>query len=106
MDQQDKGAHTPGPWEAKQEFANRWRIEAPTGPDCIPLSVGFACTTALEVGVSNHNTAANARLIAAAPELYEALRWMVQRADEAGYPDGACLAMARAALAKATGSQQ
>lgn len=45
----------------------------------------------------------NARLISAAPDLYEALRWMVERADEGGYPDGKCLASARDALAKAHG---
>lgn len=51
-------------------------------------------------------TDANARLIAAAPELLRALNWMVLRAEEAGYPDGKCLEEARAAIAKATGDQQ
>lgn len=36
-------------------------------------------------------------------QLLEALKWMVQRADEGGYPDGRCLATARAAIARATG---
>ena len=49
---------------------------------------------------------ANARLIAAAPELLGALKWMVLRAEEAGYPDGKCLEEAHAAIAKATGEQQ
>jgi hypothetical protein len=48
----------------------------------------------------------NALLIASAPDLLEALEWMVQRIDEGGYPDGKCLIAARAAIAKATGGQQ
>lgn len=46
---------------------------------------------------------ANARLIAAAPDLLEALKWMVLRTEEGGYPDGKCLEEARAAITKATG---
>lgn len=45
----------------------------------------------------------NAMLLTAAPELLRALICMVLRAEEAGYPDGKCLEMARAAIAKATG---
>lgn len=55
---------TDGPWIARQEFANRWRIEQVAEDGFIPLSVGLACTTILEVGVTNHNTAANAGLMA------------------------------------------
>lgn len=67
--------HTPGPWVAKQEYANRWRIEShANGPEFIPISVGIACTTVLEVGCGNEDTGANAHLIAAAPELLEALK--------------------------------
>lgn len=53
-----------------------------------------------------HRSGANARLIAAAPELLRALNWMVLRTEEAGYPDGKCLEEARAAIAKASGDQQ
>ena len=38
-------------------------------------------------------------------ELLEALKWMVLRTEEGGYPDGKCLEEARAAIAKATGEQ-
>jgi hypothetical protein len=34
--------------------------------------------------------------------LLSTLQWMVQRADEGGYPDGRCLIEARAAIAKAS----
>ena len=37
--------------------------------------------------------------------LLEALKWMVLRTEEGGYPDGKCLEEARAAIAKATGEQ-
>lgn len=39
-------------------------------------------------------------------DLLEALKWMVLRAEEGGYPDGKCLEEARAAIARATGEQQ
>ena len=38
-------------------------------------------------------------------DLLEALKWMVLRTEEGGYPDGKCLEEARAAIAKATGDQ-
>lgn len=69
--------HTPGPWAARQEFANRWRIEQIPADGLVPLSVGIVCTTLLEVGVSNHNTEENAHLIAAAPELLAALQGLL-----------------------------
>ena len=53
--------------------------------------------------------AARDELEAAAKErgdLLEALKWMVLRTEEGGYPDGKCLEEARAAIAKATGEQK
>ena len=38
-------------------------------------------------------------------DLLEALKWMVLRTEEGGYPDGKCLEEARAAIAKATGEK-
>ncbi len=35
----------------------------------------------------------------------QALKWMVLRTEEGGYPDGKCLEEARTAIAKATGDQ-
>ena len=37
--------------------------------------------------------------------LLEALKWMVLRTEEGGYPDGKCLEEARAAIARATGKK-
>lgn len=39
-------------------------------------------------------------------ELLEALKWMVLRTEEGGYPDGKCLEEARAAIARATGESK
>ena len=47
----------------------------------------------------------NTMLLTAAPALLEALKWMVLRTEEGGYPDGKCLEEARAAIAKATGEK-
>lgn len=60
-------AHTPGPWSARQEFANRWRIER-TDSGFAPVSVAIVTRTILEVGSDDGSCEANARLIAAAPE--------------------------------------
>ena len=38
-------------------------------------------------------------------DLLKALKWMVLRTEEGGYPDGKCLEDARAAIAKSTGEQ-
>lgn len=66
--------HTAAPWVARQEFFNRWRIESlALGPNYVPVSVGVACTTILEVGCSDKDTAANAFLMAAAPDLLACL---------------------------------
>ncbi|MDX0180883.1 hypothetical protein [Sinorhizobium meliloti] len=79
--------NTKGPWVARQEFSNRWRIESHAkGPEFIPISVGLACTTFLEVGCSNEDTAANAHLIAAAPDLLDALKGILSN------PGGRCSA--------------
>ena len=47
---------------------------------------------------------ADARLIAAAPDLLDALIDLLEAADEAWSPDRPCSKDARAAIAKATGS--
>lgn len=99
--------HTPGPWKFDPAYATYGRysrgepavIETPRGDIIIDQGVG-----------RGHDEAkANARLIAAAPELYEALKAIFPD-DGHNESDGcedhrACL-FARAALAKVEGREE
>jgi hypothetical protein len=62
-------AHTPGPWRITKNGAagNTFRIWR-TDPDANPDNAGYACIA------SHVNGAGNAALVAAAPDLLEALR--------------------------------
>lgn len=63
--------HTPGPWKMRNRTGNHdwnnWRIAAEDGPG----RVGGICR--LDESLTGEESEANARLIAAAPELLEAL---------------------------------
>lgn len=99
---------TPGPWSIfgplsdKDEPAYRVSAERTLLLTVSPCPDGF---------VRGENKA-NAHLIAAAPELYQALEKAVESYGKPGgpwnYPDepGAWLAMAQAALAKARGEKK
>ena len=116
MDQQDKSAPkwTPGPWvyiDATQSASMKY------APVCVIKSgdkqiASFSWNDTSKWWPTKAESQANARLIAATPELYEALAKLADAADES---DDACYGtlstsfvrdIARAALAKATGSQQ
>lgn len=103
MDQQDKSAHTPGPWHVRLSDNATPHIEH---GNCMLDEVGELrnriCVMPAEV-TQPFNSLANARLIAAAPELYEALQAAVDYGCMTG--DEWVMEMALAALAKA-GSQQ
>ncbi len=98
--------HTPGPWIAeKSEHSERCFYVSH------PASEGWSCVAA-SWAQNEHATMANARLIAAAPELLEALREIEIICTESA---GDCrkrmgtrvvntLVTARAAIAKATGA--
>ncbi|ASP90766.1 hypothetical protein [Sinorhizobium meliloti] len=99
--------HTPGPWTARQQFANRWLIEKDQGTNdagekLIPLCLAAVHTTILEVGCGERDTEANARLISAAPDLLEALRGFLSafplplRKDEKEAIEAAKTAIAKA----------
>jgi hypothetical protein len=112
--------HTPGPWYVGTEFADQGRhiyaaqkVRHEDGDEWHPL---IACTDDDERLV---NWQANAVLIAAAPDLLEALQELLatERAnsleivgrDTDGHPlnaAGVARKKARAAIAKATGEQQ
>lgn len=83
--------HTPAPWELRQSVNGYWFIDYEQGGESYTL-------TKLECGEDD------ARLIAAAPELLDALR-NVAACFDANDPDSMANAMtdARAAIAKATG---
>jgi hypothetical protein len=99
--------HTPGPWMfAPSNSANvAGHVVPRPRPDGIGLVTNIATIRPHKWGA--HEVEANARLIAAAPELYEALErtmnWL------ASYPGGGTMGIdgpyeqARAALAKAKG---
>lgn len=95
MDKTQEAAHTQGPWEACGQYVRTARAADGSG--------GFLVA---ELPVNEPGMAERARLIAAAPELLEALTMITDRAeewinmnlaDEVGDK-------ARAAIAKATGS--
>lgn len=82
--------HTPGPWIATYKT-----VTAPETEDRLPLHVRIH-------GGNRDDNKANARLIAAAPELLEALLDMVSDHTEIS---AGTLAFARQAINKATGEQ-
>lgn len=82
--------HTPGPW-------------AITGDNGLTCTVGSLGTPVAKVLCGN--SLADARLIAAAPELLEALNtWLAQYSAEE-YEDCPEVVQTRAAIAKATGGE-
>lgn len=106
MDTTKQATHTPGPWVA---VGNSEVHDRPTEYDKDGSRTGETPNLVAALGYPHHDAptlAANARLIAAAPELLEALRWAVETIDEAGGmdpDDRGAIAQCRAAIAKATG---
>jgi hypothetical protein len=95
--------HTPGPWELKSEG---WKGQFIYGTDEHAKGVRFIAKVSLDFDGAE----ANARLIAAAPELLEALKGLDEAYCRAGtlskserLEDRKRLMAARAAIAKATG---
>ena len=106
--------HTPGPWRVESY--------AFPGPDNSPGDAGFEIVADRPGYSAPRNIAgtvmqnadddtgylaedeANARLMSAAPELFEALQYFAYPGDHTGRPSDAELRVkARAAIAKATG---
>ena len=87
--------HTPGPW--------RVGTPPPNGEQCIGDSKGLMVAVAT-TGIALNETLANARMIAAAPDLLEALEGLLNALPSATtHP---AIKAARAAIAKAQGDQQ
>lgn len=83
--------HTPGPWNVGHEDENTGEIEV--------ISDGRPYVCLVLPGAIDEVTPANARLIAAAPELLEALQRLVDAVD----PESTGWGEAVAVIAKATG---
>jgi hypothetical protein len=85
---------TPGPWEAKRTDPQEWAINAPNGDPALKhgtwygLAVAYGCDESPSVG--REVAKANARLIAAAPELLEACQTFAEwlRREKEGLPVG------------------
>lgn len=92
--------HTPGPWHIGRGADGLPIIH--TAPDTFSSSGQGVAHVCKRTMCQEHT--ANARLIAAAPEMYEALRALIERSD-ANDGDGLLVAFdaARAAIAKAEG---
>jgi hypothetical protein len=96
-----KTKHTPGPWNLKQTHT--------PGPWCIMDNVIYSDDDTAVCMITSYRDmtprqAANARLIASAPALLEALQWaLAQIEDDLDLDHQAALAKAQAAIAKATG---
>lgn len=90
--------YTPGPWNANFTRFSGWvvgfHITDPKHGSLRPICEAYDKTGAM----NPDEIAANARLIAAAPELLEALKWAVDNPNDDAY----WIEQARAAIAKAT----
>lgn len=89
--------HTPGPWRAETNGAGYWDIR--TRQRGIASIIPFPGTPSLDK--------ANARLIAAAPDLLEALRALLKDGEDLTQASqwGEHLEQASAAIAKAIGEE-
>ena len=97
-----KAKYTPGPWEIASP-TRVWSTHADGGAVCIAAEPECNYSSDFqEVKIASkrfHEACANARLIAAAPDLLEALKAVVRVADRKTFEFDA----ARAAIARAEG---
>jgi len=94
--------HTPGPWQVASSMCP-YRVIAAVEE---PFGVVVVCDTANNAKTRTPENAANANLIAAAPEMYEALKAILDTClspDYEGAPSDAAVKLMVAALAKAEG---
>ena len=103
-------SHTPGPWFAYQNTIDAWGVETRRDRDDESwTSTGLGAAIVHGIGDDTErrtrgNEEANARLIAAAPELLEALEKLHERYVMAIGNEGPEALAARAAIAKARGT--
>jgi len=94
--------HTPGPWAVHDHPTDPYQYghHVTTEDGLTICSVTYQLPVNTPHGVEEATRVANARLIAAAPELLEALQTLVDAVD----PESTGWSEAVAAIAKATGS--
>ena len=90
--------HTPGPWRIGKAVNGNW-IEAAHAAQPVSIARTFY------EGVGAATEDANARLIAAAPELLEALEGLLANLTEGDFISETRIDAARAAIAKATANE-
>ena len=83
-----------GQWYCEVYRDRQWEVQTTRSP------IGAILIASLPVGTEAH---VHARLLAAAPQLYEALDEVVAEHDQTDHCDTGAMRLARAALAKATG---
>lgn len=101
--------HTPGPWIAAKGAG--WLVTRPNAQERREAAIAVGMTPAVTIVGTPYNwfdeeeSEANARLIAAAPELLEALKALVNNCADYEPWQRPCLTFdnARAAIAKAEG---
>lgn len=102
-------SHTPGPWYSGPVYLGEWELDGatvgnfPTGPGTDrPKGECHHEGTICEVWGSNHDCAANAALIAAAPELLAACEEVRRCGNGGAKLSRRASGMVRAAIKKAT----
>ena len=92
--------HTPGPWDADLLDIRDWTFDIP-----VVRQADYGWRICAVSGTNRQVGEANARLIAAAPELYEALEDILILVDHDALPFD-LLTRIRAVVAKASGDPQ
>lgn len=92
--------HTPGPWIIEDITDDGQSVISAASKNWID----FARVWVVTDESTDKEGEANARLIAAAPELLEALKDVMSAVELGWIPDGESMFNARAAIAKATGA--
>ena len=96
--------HTPGPWKAARNSAF-WEVVKPWPGQTLEEANDYSPSVAHAWGTTEQEAEANASLIAAAPELLEALNELANGYSGNRWDVGIALRLkkARSAIAKATG---
>lgn len=100
--------HTPGPWVAHQRPSApiEYGHHVTTHDGLTVCNVTYQLPVSIDGQVVEATRIANARLIAAAPELLEALKELMVAADRVSAEPVTWLGKARAAIAKAEGAPE